>query len=137
MEEPMRIIELVQAAKAANKEAFGELPEGRAATMVAAVLAELARSIAESEQPLVLTGFGKFVPRDAKAAGGEALAGPRRFGFRLAEPKTRDGLAARRERRAAERPPTVGASPSAKRATGADAKAAGVAGKGRPAKKAK
>jgi hypothetical protein len=149
----LKTIELVQATKAANNEALGDVAGSRAATFAAAVLAVRRKSIGESDQPLVLTGFGKFVPRTKAAADGEP-AGPRRFAFGLADLKTGDSVAPRREQRAAavaarkgaktakaakaaaaEGTPGVGAAAAAKRAARVAERPAGGAGKGRPARK--
>ena len=78
----MKMIELVQLAKARKADAFGDIPDARSASIVNAVLAEVRRRLGEGETPLLLAGFGRFVVREAKVTRKGQEVTVRRIGFR-------------------------------------------------------
>lgn len=78
----MKMIELVQLAKASKADAFGDVPDARSASIVEAVLAEVRRHLGESKGPVVLAGFGRFVVREAKVTRNGQESVVRRIGFR-------------------------------------------------------
>jgi hypothetical protein len=121
----MKTTELVQLAKASDKEAFGTVPDNRAVALVTAVFAELSKQIRASKEPVAVGGFGRFMIREKMVTKDGEEVSRRRIGFRPAQkPEGGAGVAAKS---AAAKKPGGPARPGAAKKAGA-ARQAGAAG---------
>jgi len=92
----MKVLELVESAKAADASVFEGTPDNRSAKMIAAALRDLGRRLEEADEGRVtVAGFGSFVVREK--SGGDT---DKRIMFR---PSGRKAA----ERKAAERKPAA------------------------------
>lgn len=83
----MKVIEIIQTAKAENETAFANVTDKRSVAIVGAVLRTLAKKIDEAEEPVALAGFGRFavLKKDVEKDGKKVTV--RRVLFKSAQPK--------------------------------------------------
>lgn len=83
----MKVIDIVQAAKAQDEAAFGKVADTRAAAIVSAVLRTLSKQIDEAEEPVALIGFGRFAVLEKEVEKDGKKTTVRRVIFKPAQPK--------------------------------------------------
>lgn len=84
----MTLLEIVEAAKLENPNAFGKVNDKRSIAIVRAVLNELGKQVKETEEgPVAVAKFGKFIVRRVKVQKDGKENVQRRVIFRAANPK--------------------------------------------------
>lgn len=83
----MKVIDIVQAAKAQDEAAFAKVADNKAAAIVGAVLRTLSKQIAEAEEPVALAGFGRFAVLKKEVEKDGKKVAVRRVLFKPAQPK--------------------------------------------------